>query len=65
MDDWLSGADTPAEACEMFVEATQVMGEAKMSLAKWGSNSEAVSGILERESSGRSILTLNPSRCWE
>ena len=49
VDDWLSGADTPAEACEMFVEATQVMGEAKMSLAKWGSNSEAVSGILERE----------------
>ena len=49
VDDWLSGADTEADACEMFVEATQVMGEAKMSLAKWGSNSEAVSGILERE----------------
>ena len=49
VDDWLSGADTEAEACEMLAEANQVMNEANMQLAKWGTNSDIVSDMCYRE----------------
>ena len=42
VDDWLSGADTEQEACEMFAEAKSVMSQAGMCLAKWNSNSKAI-----------------------
>lgn len=43
VDDWLTGADTEEEACEMFVEAKDVMNQAGMTLAKWNSNSKLIS----------------------
>ena len=49
VDDWLTGADSDEEACNMLTEATDVMDKASMSLAKWGSNSEAVSDKSYRE----------------
>ena len=42
VDDWLSGADTDGEACDMMVEARDIMKQAGMSLTKWGSNSKFV-----------------------
>lgn len=49
VDDWLSGADSDEEACDMIVEATEVMDQASMGLAKWSSNSVAVGELLQRE----------------
>ena len=49
VDDWLSGEDSDEEACDMIVESSEVMDQANMSLAKWGSNSEAVGELLQRE----------------
>ena len=40
VDNWLSGADTKADASHMFTEAKDVMGKAGMQLAKLSSNSE-------------------------
>ena len=42
VDDWLSGCDDDADGCAMLREADDAMGQAGMSLAKWGSNSEQV-----------------------
>ena len=42
VDDWLSWCDDDADGCAMLREADEVMGQAGMSLAKWGSNSEQV-----------------------
>ena len=42
VDDWLSGCDEDAEACAMLKEAQNVMGQAGLPLAKWGSNSDQV-----------------------
>ncbi|XP_068208419.1 uncharacterized protein [Palaemon carinicauda] len=41
-DDWLSGADSDAEACLKFNEASKIMAEAGMSLSRWNSNSKAL-----------------------
>ena len=43
VDDWLSGADSEKEACDMFFEAKEIMAKASMPLAKWTSNSQVVS----------------------
>ena len=43
MDDWLSGSDSETQAQEMFLSANEIMAKACMSLAKWNTNSEAVS----------------------
>ena len=43
IDDWLSGADSEKEACDMFFEAKEIMAKASMPLAKWTSNSQVVS----------------------
>ncbi|XP_068232109.1 uncharacterized protein [Palaemon carinicauda] len=40
VDDWLSGADSDAEACVKFNEASKIMAEAGMSLSGWNSNSK-------------------------
>ena len=45
VDDWLTGADSESEACRMFTEARSVMLKAKMSLAKWESESVKVLGM--------------------
>ena len=42
VDDWLSGSDDDADGCATLREADEVTGQAGMSLAKWGSNSEQV-----------------------
>ncbi|XP_068227909.1 uncharacterized protein [Palaemon carinicauda] len=42
VDDWLSGADSDAEACVKFNEANKIMAEAGMSLSRWNSNSKAL-----------------------
>ncbi|XP_068208316.1 uncharacterized protein [Palaemon carinicauda] len=42
VDDWLSGADSDAEACVEFNEASKIMAEAGMSLSRWNSNSKAL-----------------------
>ena len=53
VDDWLSGADEEFQACDMLKEATEIMEQAGMILAKWGSNSSAVSELLYREFEGK------------
>lgn len=40
VDDWLSSADSIEEGQVKFTEACSVLGEARMSLAKWTSNSK-------------------------
>ena len=57
MDDWLSGADEDSEACEMVKTANEVMGQAKMSLAKWVSNSQQVGDLLCREFQDKTVET--------
>ena len=42
VDDWLTGADSVSEAKSMVDEASSVLSEAHMELAKWGSNAEEV-----------------------
>ena len=34
VDNWLTGADTIEKACEMFEEATRILGDAGMPLNK-------------------------------
>ena len=57
MDDWLSGSDNDSDACEMVKTADEVMGQAKMSLAKWISNSEQVGDLLCREFQDKTVET--------
>ena len=49
VDDWLSGCDDATEACSMLREAQNIMSQASMQLAKWGSNSLEVGELLLRE----------------
>ena len=42
VDDWLSGADSVVEAFEKFNEASKIMADAGMSLAKWNSNNKGL-----------------------
>ena len=49
MDDWISGADDDLEACGMFQEADSIMREASMTLAKFGSSSDVVSDMLQKQ----------------
>ncbi|XP_066956312.1 uncharacterized protein [Macrobrachium rosenbergii] len=42
VDDWLSGADSIAEACVKFDKACKIMSEAGMSLSKWNSNCKSL-----------------------
>ena len=49
VDDWLSGADSDYEACQMFSEACEIMKKAGMQLSKWNSNSEKVSDQFSKE----------------
>lgn len=42
VDDWLTGANTELEACQMFEEAVKVMKAAGLDLAKWNSNSKVL-----------------------
>ena len=49
IDDWLTGADSAEEGCKLIQEASDVMNQAAMPLAKWVSNSLAVAEVLHRE----------------
>ena len=42
VDDWLTGADSAEEGCKLIQEASDVMNQAAMPLAKWVSNSSRV-----------------------
>ena len=44
VDDFLSGADTEAEAKRLYQDADQIMTDAGMTLAKWTSNESSVLG---------------------
>ena len=48
VDDWLTGADSAEEGCKLIQEASDVMNQAAMPLAKWVSNSPAVAEVLHR-----------------
>ena len=49
VDDWLTGADSAEEGCKLIQEASDVMNQAAMPLAKWVSNSPAVAEVSHRE----------------
>ena len=49
VDDWLTGADSAEQGCKLIQEASDVMNQAAMPLAKWVSNSPAVAEVLHRE----------------
>ena len=49
VDDWLTGADSAEEGCKLIQEASDVMNQAAMPLAKWVSNSPAVAEVLHRD----------------
>ena len=49
IDDWLIGADSAEEGGKLIQEASDVMNQAAMPLAKWVSNSPAVAEVLHRE----------------
>ena len=49
IDDWLTGADSAEEGCKLIQEASDVMNQAAMPLAKWVSNSPAVAEVLHRD----------------
>lgn len=55
VDDWLSGADTEAEAHKMLSEAKEVMQKAGMELTKWNSNSKEVSGKVYTHIGGKHL----------
>ena len=55
MDDWLSGCDDESEACGMLKGAHEIMAKAGMSLAKWSSNSEQVSEMLQRDFQDKTV----------
>ena len=49
MDDWLTGADSDAEGCDMIQEADVIMKTAGMSLSKWSSSSPVVAEMLHHQ----------------
>ena len=49
VDDLLMGADSTGEACSIIHDASSVMKQAHMPLAKWVSNSAEVADVLQRE----------------
>ena len=49
VDDWLTGADSAEEGYKLIQEASDVMNQAAMPLAKWVSNSPAVAEVLHRD----------------
>ena len=49
MDDWLTGADSDAEGCDMIQEAGVIMKKAGMSLSKWSSSSPVVAEMLQHQ----------------
>ena len=51
VDDWLSGADSDAEVCDLFETGSSIMAEAGMTLAKCFSNSTCLVDKLGQESS--------------
>ena len=58
MDDWLSGSDSDEEAQKMFTAASQIMKEASMSLAKWGTNSQTVSKMFTEKTEDETLKVL-------
>ena len=48
VDDLLTGADSIGEACSIIHDASSVMKQASMPLAKWVSNSAEVADVLQR-----------------
>ena len=54
--DWLSGADSEKEACDMCFEAKEIMAKASMPLAKWTSNSQVVSDKIYQEISAKHLI---------
>ena len=49
VDDFLSGADSIDECCDMVQESSDIMSKASMNLVKWGSNIPDVSRMLQRD----------------
>ena len=48
VDDWLTGADSATEGCDMLKEA-DIMEKAGISFSKWNSNSPVMVDLLHRE----------------
>ena len=46
VDNWISGCDDHAQACDMTKETRVIMSEAGMSLTQWGSNSTQVGELV-------------------
>ncbi|MCG8430232.1 MAG: A17 family peptidase, partial [Candidatus Omnitrophica bacterium] len=55
MDDWITGADTDAEGCELINQGNAILQDASMSLAKCASSSPVVSDMLKREFGSRHL----------
>ena len=49
VDDWLTGADSNAEGCDMIQEADVIMKKAGMSLSKWSSSSPVVAEMHQHQ----------------
>ena len=60
VDDFISGADSDEEGCDVINESACVMDKASMTLSKWCSNSAFVADMLNREFSDKN-LTGEPS----
>ena len=55
VDDFLSGCDSEDEICDMIREASDIMSQASMTLAKWGSNSSEVTEVLQRDFADKAL----------
>ena len=49
VDDFLSGADSEAESCDLIRDSISILDQAGMSLSKWCTNSSTVAYLLEHE----------------
>ena len=57
VDDWLTGADSAQEVCEMFIEVRIIMNKASMPLAKWNTNSETVSAKIYQDINSKHLAS--------
>ncbi len=62
VDDFLSGADSEAEVRQLHMEASRIMDEAGMQLAKWSSNESSVmGGCIEGQAQSQYVKVLGVS----
>ena len=55
--DWLTGADSAQEVCEMFIDAREIMNKASMPLTKWNTNIETVSAKIYRDINSKHLAS--------